>query len=520
MKQHNVIQGTQEWHDLRDKHFSASEAAAVMGDHKYMSRDELLHIYATGEKPEVTPQQQKLFDKGHAAEEAARPIAEAIIGEELFPVTATDDNDWLLASMDGLTMLGDIGWEHKLYSKALAAQVVAGDLDMHYIWQLEHQALVTGCEQILFTTSDGTEANKEEMYYKPDPKLQKKLIAGWKQFEKDLAEYKTKLKDGIEQPAEATAEVIKDLPAITYQMNGLALTSNLKAFELQAQVLIEKSREPLVDDDDFATAEKLVKVFKTAEDKLDGLAEQVLGEVQDIDQFTKDLKFLKEQIRKARLDSDKQVKAEKERRKNEIITKADEALTAYISDRQADLEVLLPNYRADFAGAMKGKKTIASLQSAANDTLAAAKIDIDQMVDEIKTNMAILHELGGGDYRFLFADLEQIVTKPSDDFTALVKSRIADHKEAEQQKLEAERERIRQEEAQDAEQASGNKQLADDFAGEVVESVTTGKGVITPKTDKKLSRPSHQEIIDVLAAHFDVPNSTVRQWLSEWEIAA
>ena len=38
MKLHSVTQGTDAWHQLRDKHFSASEAAAVMGDHKYMTR--------------------------------------------------------------------------------------------------------------------------------------------------------------------------------------------------------------------------------------------------------------------------------------------------------------------------------------------------------------------------------------------------------------------------------------------------------------------------------------------------
>ena len=70
------------------------------------------------------------------------------------------------------------------------------------------------------------------------------------------------------------------------------------------------------------------------------------------------------------------------------------------------------------------------------------------------------------------------------------------------------------------EQASVNKQLADDFVGEVVKSVTTGKGVVTPKTDKKLSRPSDLEMIQVVAEHYKVSIEVAASWLSEIRVAA
>ncbi|MFT0547892.1 hypothetical protein ACMHYO_16375 [Allopusillimonas ginsengisoli] len=44
--------------------------------------------------------------------------------------------------MDGLTMLGDIVFEHKLWNEELAEQVRAGNLDPHYYWQLEQQLYV------------------------------------------------------------------------------------------------------------------------------------------------------------------------------------------------------------------------------------------------------------------------------------------------------------------------------------------------------------------------------------------
>lgn len=523
MKLHSVIQGSKSWHDLRDKHFSASEAAAVMGDHKYMSRDDLLKQYATGIKPEITPQQQKLFDKGHASEAGARPIAESIIGQELYPVTATDDNDWLLASMDGLSMLGDIGFEHKLYSAKLADQVGKGELDKHYIWQLEHQALVTGCTEILFMASDGTEDNCAYFTYEPNPELQKQLISGWKQFETDLAEYKTKLANGeIKQTVQAQSEVIRDLPAIRYEMNGLSLKSDLSEFKSQAAALIKKSQEPLVTDENFATAETLVKTFSAAESRIKSLSEQVIGEVQDIDAFIKDLKQIGEEIRQARLSTEKQVKAEKENRRQEIINKAQHDLNNHIQAQQSKLDsYALPAYQADFAGALKGKKTIESLQSAANDCLANAKIAISQQADEGAANLKAFNELAV-DHKFLFADLQQNLFKPADDFTAMVKSRIADHKEAEEKRLEAERERIRQEEAAKAVKQPEPEPEELPLAAErpAHTDAAPNKTATTTISRPNAKRPSDSMIIEVLALHYRVHESKVIEWLLEMDLKA
>ena len=110
MEHLQVIQGSPEWAAARAKHFCASEAAAAMGVSKYTTRAELLRQKATGITPEVTPDQQRLFDRGHAAETAARQLAEAITGEELAPMVATLDVDGLpmLASFDGIDFMGEV----------------------------------------------------------------------------------------------------------------------------------------------------------------------------------------------------------------------------------------------------------------------------------------------------------------------------------------------------------------------------------------------------------------------------
>ena len=141
MKTLDLIQGSEEWQAARAKYFTASEAPAMLGLSKYQSRQELLRQKATGHAPDVSEQKQRLFDRGHEAEAAARTIVEEIIGDELFPATGTLEFDGLplLASFDGLTMSEDIVWENKLFNASLVNDIESGALDNHYWPQLEQQ---------------------------------------------------------------------------------------------------------------------------------------------------------------------------------------------------------------------------------------------------------------------------------------------------------------------------------------------------------------------------------------------
>ena len=124
MKLIDTVQGTDQWHAERAKHFTASEAPVMMGDSAKLRRNELLHMKATGSEREYSEWVQKnLFDKGHAYEASMRPIIEKLIDDDLFPATATDSAGWLLASFDGITMARDTLYEHKMWNEALAQAV-------------------------------------------------------------------------------------------------------------------------------------------------------------------------------------------------------------------------------------------------------------------------------------------------------------------------------------------------------------------------------------------------------------
>ena len=86
----NIIeaaQGSAEWLQIRTKHFTASEAPAMLGLSKYKTRSDLLREKATGMTEEVDANKQRLFDAGHESEAVARPLAEAFLQEDLFPAT-------------------------------------------------------------------------------------------------------------------------------------------------------------------------------------------------------------------------------------------------------------------------------------------------------------------------------------------------------------------------------------------------------------------------------------------------
>ncbi|CAH0528452.1 hypothetical protein CTH30272_02137 [Allocatenococcus thiocycli] len=459
---HNVQQGSAEWHALRDSvDFTASEVSAALGCSPYKSRDQLMHEKATGIKPEVSAHQEKIFADGHRFEDMARALLEDRYEEELYPTTITGECEGLtlLASLDGLTMDASMAFEHKSPNKKVIAAIHNEKLDDHYNYQMEQQLLLSGAPFCKFVASDGTEDNWNELNYESSKPLVKKMLAGLKQFKVDLEEYKAKLANGEvtqESKPEVVAEVIQDLPAISYKMNGLAIASNLEEYKAKALDLVEQSKKKLETDQDFASAESMVKVFKSAEDKLGLMSHQVLGEVESIDQFVKDLGFIGENIRQARLALDKQVKSRKEEIKTELVMKAKGEIQGLIADACQKYNVAF-NISADFAGAIKGKRNIESMRSAISEELANAKVALSEQKDIVQTNLDYVKQ--HQEYKFLFNDWSSIAFKPADDFETLVKLRIAEHKDAEQKKLELERERIRQEEERKADEKAKREAL-------------------------------------------------------------
>ena len=376
--------------------------------------------------------------------------------EEVYPATITNEVEGLklLASMDGLTMIGDRGWECKMWNAEFAEMVSNGIVPDTHWPQLEHQTIVSGVEKILFTVTDGTEEKREQVWYESQPERRKQVLNGWKQFKEDLEAYVP-----TEKVEKVEAEPVRDLPAINYKMNGLALESNLEAYKQAATDLVALSEKALESDQDFADAEARQKVFTKAEKDIKDACDRVMGEIDSIDTFVKDMRFISEQIRQARLAEGKQIKARKEELRKEILDKANNSINGALLEAERKVEARLPALDVDVFGAMKGKRTIESIQDAADTEVAQSKIQITEFVEVAQANMLVIAD--NREFDFLFNDWAQIAFKPTEDFKTLVTARVATYQAEQKAKEEAERERIRQEEVAKLQRESEAKARAE-----------------------------------------------------------
>lgn len=518
MKILDLIQGSPEWNAHRATARNASDAPAMLGLSKYMTRSELLHRMATGIVPEVTQQLQARFDDGHAAEAAARPHVEAIIGDDLYPVTATTDDGYLSASFDGITLEESDFWENKLFNQELAAYIEAnGDLPDTHWPQVEQQCIVRDRDNGLFTLCTREGEVKLQHRYQSRPERRQRVLDGWKQFDADLAAY-------VPQPAtaEVVAAPVETLPAIVYQIDRgtMALTSNLPEFRAAAEAMVERMKLPLVTDQDFADRKALCKAFGEAEKLLKMKAEEAIGQISDVAAFARELGDIAELFRTARLTSEKLVDAEEKNRRAAIQQAGEKALSDHVAALQARFagRVQMPATRGEFANAIKGKRALASIQDAVDTELAKRKIEANAVADGIDANLRALDELAP-EHGFLFRDLQQLVTMPAEAFRATVEGRVATHKAQEQARIEAEVQAklAAEKAAQQQAEAERAKQQAESAhaAAAPNETVNGEKTKVPAEKPYAKGRPSDMEILMALANHFGTDRATVIGWIEE-----
>jgi hypothetical protein len=213
--------------------------------------------------------------------------------------------------------------------------------------------------------------------------------------------------------------------------------SNLQAFEESALAVIGSVKTDLQTDQDFADAKKAVKWCGDVEEAVALAKKQALSQTETIDELFRALDRISANARETRLKVDKMVKAQELSIKVDIKRKGEDAFTAHIATINATLgRLTMPAVAVDFAGAMKNKRTLASLRDAVDSELARAKIEANRIADGLRINQATLNELAGN-HKFLFADVQQLALKANDDLIAVIKSRINEHEAEEKAKADA-----------------------------------------------------------------------------------
>lgn len=426
----NHVQGSEGWLEHRARSFNASELAAAMGISQYLTRSELIAQKATGLVPEVDAAKQRIFDNGHRYEAIARPWAEEIIGEDLYPcvLAAEVEGMRLSASLDGLTMAGDIAWEHKSLNDALRQSLDAGVIPDEYHPQMEQGLMLSGAQRCLFMASNGDRETMRFAWYESRQELRAKIIPTWKQVRDDAATY---------VPSTVTADkptgkAPETLPALRIEVTGMVTASNLAEFKETALAAIRGVNRELTTDQHFADAEQSVKWFEEVETRLKAAKEHALSQTASIDQLFKTIDDISAEARKVRLELDKLVKGKKEELRQQIVAKASKALSDHLQ-KLWDRVGLRVNVAADFAGAVKGKRSLASIQDAVDTVLAQAKIAANEQADLMESNVKATRG-EAHDWGFLFPDMAAVASKPAEDFANLLAARIASHKQAEEQR--------------------------------------------------------------------------------------
>lgn len=454
---HQLAQGSPEWIAYRAKMRNASDAPAMMGASPYTTRADLLRQLHTGVAPVVDASTQKSYDNGHRAEALARPLAEEFIGAELFPVTGSEGQ--LSASFDGITMDDDTLFEHKALNNALRAVFAEfnapGDIEdgttgralpVYHRIQMEQQLHISKASRVLFMSSkwdaDGNLVEEHHCWYYPDLTLRQQILDGWAQFELDLAAYS--LPETVEP---VVAKPMESLPAVAVRMEGaLSVQSNLPAFGAALRTFVQRIPSQPSTDQEFADTEAACKALKRAEEALDAAESNALASMADVEAMRRMVADFRTLARDTRLAKEKMVERRKQDLKEGAVVKARSALEAHIAALNGEIAPMrIPQVPADFAGAIKGKRSLDSIREALDTLLAASKITADASARLVRTNVAVFREKAGG-LEFLFSDLGQLINKPADDFAMLVTARIATHQAAEAEKArkaaEAEAQRI------------------------------------------------------------------------------
>lgn len=320
--------------------------------------------------------------------------------------------------------------------------------------------MVSGCERILFTAAallDDDELGEiRHCWYEPDAEMRARIIAGWEQFEKDVAAW---------VPQEAATPVVatptESLPAVVVQVQGvLTVGGNLPAFGAALRAFVERIPVKPSTDQEFADAESACKALKKAEDALAQAEDGALAQISDVEQMRRTVADLRTLARSTRLATEKLVKAEKDARRSEKVMAARAAFNAHVLRLQQDCKgVALTVPMPDFATAIKGLSSLASIDQKLTATLLESQANANTVAGRVVNNLKMLDSVP--EYASLFPDRQELSHKDSEVLELLMHKRVADHQAAQAQRLEAERERIRKEEADRADREARAKLEAD-----------------------------------------------------------
>ncbi len=237
---------------------------------------------------------------------------------------------------------------------------------------------------------------------------------------------------------------MKDL---AIRLTGQIQESNFDEWKTELIEKIKGANKKLVTDDDFTYAESTVKSFKAAENSLVEAKQSALEQAADIQKLFGAIDEISAEARQARLSLERQIRTRKEEIKNEIIDNGVAQIEERVQYQSDDYHLAFPDahaYRGRFSIAVKGKKTVKSMNDAVSNVYDEILAEINEANDRVIASRKALDGIEGK-YKPLFQDERTLLVLPADFLQVTIEKRIATYEAEEAKRKQAELEREAQE---------------------------------------------------------------------------
>lgn len=183
MKIINLTQGSPEWLSWRKTVITATDCPAILGSSPWTT------AYQVWQKKLGLIEEQKsnaAMERGKQLEPEARAQFIERFGIEMQPVVVeSSEFDFLGASLDGISALGEYILEIKCGGAKLHEMAERGEIPTYYMDQMQHQLLVTRAHMCFYYSYNGNDGICIKVL--PDPLFEAKFLPKAREFLKCIA---------------------------------------------------------------------------------------------------------------------------------------------------------------------------------------------------------------------------------------------------------------------------------------------------------------------------------------------
>lgn len=183
MKIIQLEQGSPEWLSWRKTVITATDCSCIMGNNPWTT------AYQCWQRKLGLVEELKsneAMERGKRLEPEARAQFEERYRIKMEPaVVESSEFDFLGASLDGISYLGNHILEIKCGGQKLHAMAARGEIPQYYRDQIQHQLLVTRAEKCFYYSFDGSDGICIEVI--PDPEFANRFLPKAREFLKCIA---------------------------------------------------------------------------------------------------------------------------------------------------------------------------------------------------------------------------------------------------------------------------------------------------------------------------------------------